>query len=122
LTKKPEGWNELWDSFDRYYIENEKAIMEAAQLDMTELGQGSSKKAIRYDAAMTSFLENSKMILHGLQFLSEIHPAISGMSSKYVVSLLEVDLTTSLKLLSGLSPLSSRLNSFGGITTRKRWV
>ncbi|KAJ2916923.1 hypothetical protein MD484_g3503, partial [Candolleomyces efflorescens] len=77
LTKKPEGWNELWDSFDRYYIENEKTIMEAAQLDMTEVGQGSSKKAIRYEAATTSFLENSKMILHGLQFLSEIHPAIS---------------------------------------------
>ncbi|RXW12511.1 hypothetical protein EST38_g13340 [Candolleomyces aberdarensis] len=67
----------MWDSFDRYYIENEKVIMGAAQLDMTEVGQGSSKKALRYEAAMTSFLENSKTILHGLQFLSEIHPAIS---------------------------------------------
>ncbi|KAJ2920857.1 hypothetical protein H1R20_g16237, partial [Candolleomyces eurysporus] len=77
LNRKPEEWDELWDSFDRYYIENEKVIMAAAQLDLTEVGQGSSKKALRYEAAMTSFLENSKTILHGLQFLSEIHPAIS---------------------------------------------
>ncbi|KAJ2935948.1 hypothetical protein H1R20_g1144, partial [Candolleomyces eurysporus] len=84
LNRTPKEWGELWDCFDRYYIENEKVIMEAAQLDMTELGQASSKKASRYEDAMTSFLENSKTIVHGLQFLSEIHPAISGMSSRYL--------------------------------------
>lgn len=50
--------------------------MEASQLDAIEIA--SSKRGIQKDAIITSFLEHSKTILSGLQFLSEIHPAISG--------------------------------------------
>ncbi|KAF6748146.1 hypothetical protein DFP72DRAFT_1174531 [Ephemerocybe angulata] len=74
IMANPSQVNQLWDSFDRYYCDNEKTIMEAAQFDILEIG--SSKKSTRYEAAMTSFLENSKTILHGLQFLSQLHPAI----------------------------------------------
>ncbi|KAJ3526594.1 hypothetical protein NMY22_g10101 [Coprinellus aureogranulatus] len=71
----PTHWNQLWDSFDRYYADNEKAIMEASKLDVLEIA--SSKKGVQKDAVVTSFLEHSKTILNGLQFLSEIHPAIA---------------------------------------------
>ena len=50
--------------------------MEAAKLDVLEIA--SSKRSMQKDALVTSFLEHSKTILNGLQFLSELHPAISG--------------------------------------------
>ena len=53
--------------------------MEAAKLDVLEIA--GSKRSMQKDALVTSFLEHSKTILNGLQFLSELHPAVSGNDS-----------------------------------------
>lgn len=64
----------LWDNFSRYYAENERTIRRASQLDIVKGAR--NPKELKREMEAATFLENSKTILQGLQFLSGLHPTL----------------------------------------------
>ncbi|KAF6764123.1 hypothetical protein DFP72DRAFT_414528 [Ephemerocybe angulata] len=69
--------DELWKAFDEFYTENKGYIENAQSQNEMVPDIAPSKKSMQQEALKMSLLQNSRIILRGLQVLGQIHPAIS---------------------------------------------